>query len=111
MSELCRTETCGYDLSMAHTPPELEAMTEAELDDAIIGVSEIFSHYPAYFPVPFFVHLTKNGLSVELRKLSALPTQTLGARLRLFDESGEFYALAEITLCEDKPVLTPLKQF
>lgn len=111
MSALCRTETCGYDLSMAHTPTELEAMSEDDLDRAILPLSEIFARYPAYSPAPFFVHLTKNGLSVELRKLSGLPCQDEGARLRLFDEANEFYALAEITRREDKPVLAPLKQF
>jgi tRNA pseudouridine55 synthase len=111
MSALCRTETCGFDLSMAHTPEELEAMSEAELDAAILPLSEIFSHYPAYSPAPFFVHLTKNGLSVELRKLASLPCKGEGERLRLFDEAGAFYALAEITCREERLVLTPLKQF
>ena len=111
MSALCRTETRGYDLTRAYTPTELEAMSEKELDEAIIDVSEIFSKYPAYSPAPFFVHLTKNGLSVETKKLSALPISREGERVRLYDENGVFYALAEITLREDKPSLTPLRQF
>ncbi len=111
MSALCRTETCGYTLAQAHTPSELEAMSAAELDDAILPISEIFPNAPAYTPAPFFVHLTKNGLSVELRKLSALPCTREGERLRLFDEAGVFYALAEITRREGSLTLTPLKQF
>ena len=111
MSALCRTETCGYTLADAHTPSELEAMSEKELDSLILGVSEIFSKYPTYSPEPFFVHLTKNGLSVELRKLAGLPVRDEGARLRLLDGDGEFYALAEITRREDRLTLTPLKQF
>ena len=111
MSALCRTETCGYTLSDAHTPDELKEMSAEELDALIIPVSEVFSDLPAYSPAPFFVHLTKNGLSVDIRKLSALPCRGVGDRLRLFDESGSFYALAEITAKEDSTVLTPLKQF
>lgn len=111
MSALCRTETCGYTLAEAHTPSELEKMSESELDGAILTVSEIFSRYPAYSPEPFFVHLTKNGLSVELRKLAGLPLKGEGDRLRLFDGSGELYALAEITRQKDCLTLTPLKQF
>ena len=111
MSALCRTETCGYGLAKSFSPSQLEEMTEAELDRALLPLSEVFSRYPAYSPAPFFVHLTKNGLSVEIRKLASLPCHAEGERLRLFDEAGEFYALAEITEREGVLTLSPLKQF
>lgn len=112
MSALCRAETCGYDLSRAHTPEELQAMTDAERDAAIIPLSEMFGHYPAVTLAPFFIHLTRNGLGVDTKKLGHLPATQIGERLRLLDETGELYALAELTEGESgETLLRPIKHF
>lgn len=112
MSALCRAETCGYDLSHAHTLAELEAMTDGERDAAVIPLSEMFIRYPAVTLPPFFIHLTKNGLGVDTRKLGGLPVKGIGERLRLLDEAGDFYALAELALADDgTTLLKPIKHF
>ena len=111
MSELCRAEACGYTLEAAHTLDELAEMTPEELDAAIIPLEEIFRHYPTYSPAPFFVHLTKNGLAVDTRKLAGLSPVRAGARFRLLNEEGVFYALAEIAEEDGILALRPLKQF
>ncbi len=112
MSELCRTETSGLSLVDAHTPDELAEMSEEERNAVVIELDTVFSAYPVYTPHPFFIHLTKNGLSVASKKLNGLPVRELGDRVRLHDESGSLYALAALALSEEgEPVLRPLKQF
>lgn len=112
MSALCRAEACGYGLNEAHTLEALEAMDEGERLSAMIPLPEVFSCYPAVTLAPFFVHLTRNGLAVAVRKLGRLPISRAGERVRLFDEGGAFYALAELGEDETgEPVLRPIKHF
>ena len=112
MSALCRAEACGYGLADAHTLEQLEEMSEEERESLLIPLPDLFPAYPAVTLPPFFIHLTRNGLAVSLRKLGRLPISSLGERARLFDEGGDFYALAEVCRGEeDELVLRPIKHF
>ena len=114
MSTLTRTAACGYSLSDAATPDELERMTEKERDAHVIPTEELFPDAKKLSPDPFFVRLLRNGLRVETRKLG-LSDVPVGTRFRLMD-GGVFFALAEVREPsgeegETRAVLAPLRQF
>lgn len=114
MSTLTRTAACGYSLSDAATPDELERMTEKERDARVIPTEELFPDAKKLSPDPFFVRLLRNGLRVETRKLG-LSDVPVGTRFRLMD-GGVFFALAEVREPsgeegETRAVLAPLRQF
>lgn len=114
MSALTRTSACGFSLSDAATPDELEKMTEEERDARIIPTEALFPDAEKLSPDPFFVRLLRNGLRVETRKLG-IADAPLGTRFRLYD-GDVFFALAEVREPngeegETRAVLAPLRQF
>ena len=114
MSALTRTSACGFSLSDAAAPDELEQMTEEERAARIIPTENLFPDAEKLSPDPFFVRLLRNGLRVETRKLG-IADAPLGTRFRLYD-GDVFFALAEVREPngedgETRAALAPLRQF
>lgn len=111
MYALCRMEAGGFPLSRTRKLAEWEALSPEERQAAVIPVSAVFSACPALTLSPFFTHLAQNGQPLSLRKLGL--TAACGARYRLYDPEGRFFALAEVVEqgIDGLPALKPIRQF
>lgn len=108
MKTLRRASCAGFTLDGAHTLEEIENMTEEERDALIIPTENIFPELEKITLVPFFARLARCGAPIYLKKIKL--SAELGARVRLYDESG-FFALGEVRECEEGLAIKPIKQF
>ena len=98
MAALERIEACGFRLSEAVSLPELEAMSPGERAAQLRPVERLFEGLPAIRLPAFYERLFRSGCAVALSKLRADPPA--GARLRVCDAAGRFFALGEVVLAD-----------
>lgn len=108
METLCRAEASGFTLSEAHTLEELEAMSAAEREAALLPVETVFMKHEAVVLPPFFARLAKNGLPIYQKKIGKDFAE--GTYLRMCDAEG-FFALGRVEMCEEGVAIVPQKQF
>ena len=109
MAALERGEACGFDLSMAHTVEELDAMTPEGRLEMLIPTESLFADLPQVHLSPFFEKLSRSGCEIYLKKLGlSLP---LGTRVSLCDENGTFFALGEVGEFRDGVAVKAIKMF
>jgi len=107
MASLRRTAAGGFSLSDAVTLAALDDMTEAERQQCLRPVEELFSACPILRLPPFFARLAEAGNEIYLRKLGL--TLALGERVRLYDTS--FFSLGEVREYPNGPAVKPIKKF
>lgn len=106
MASLRRTAASGYGLSDCHTLDELAALDISARVACLLPVETLFADLEA-LPLPaFFTRLCRNGCEVYLKKLGLDGRYPSGARLRLYDDRGLFFALGEVL---DYPSGTAIK--
>lgn len=93
MASLRRMSVGHFMLSQAHTVDELEAMSPAERRTLLIPTEQLFSDLPALRLVAFHEKLIRSGCAVAQKKLKT--DLAPGARVRLCNEAGAFFALGE----------------
>ncbi|MBQ9468153.1 MAG: tRNA pseudouridine(55) synthase TruB [Clostridia bacterium] len=108
MAALRRTACGAFTVDDAHTPEELERMTEAERFSVLRPTEELFSDLPELSLPPFQRKLCASGCAISLKKLGADFPE--GALLRLYG-GGKFFALGKVGLCENGPAVKAVKQF
>ena len=108
METLCRAEASGFTLAEAHTLEELEAMSEAEREAAVLPVETVFMKHEAVVLPPFFARLAKNGLPIYQKKIGKSFAE--GTYLRMCDADG-FFALGRVLPREEEMAIVPQKQF
>ena len=109
MASLCRNETGGFALEQAHTLEKLEEMTAEERLACLLPVESLFADLPPLRLSSFFEKLIRGGCAVLQKKLGcAVPP---GARLRLLNETGEFFALGEAIENEEGIAVKAVKTF
>jgi tRNA pseudouridine55 synthase len=109
MSALCRTEACGFSIDQAHTTDALEGMTPQERESLLIPIEALFSSLPSVRLSPFFEKLCRSGCEIYQKKIGvSLP---LGTRVRICDESGEFFALGEVKEFDNGMAIKAIKTF
>ncbi len=108
MASLTRASAANFPLSDCHTLGELENMTEAERDRAVIPVEHLFSSAPRVDIQAFYARLMHNGQAILLSKLRV--SHPVGTRLRLHDAPG-FFALGEVVDTPDGPAAKPIILF
>ena len=108
MKTLRRASSAGFTLNNAHTPEEIEKMSEEEREALIIPVEKIFEELMKITLPPFFARLARCGAPIYQRKLGL--SLEIGRRVTLFDEKG-FFALGEVEECEEGTAIKPIKQF
>lgn len=93
MASLCRSEVAAFTLAQSHTVAELETLSPAERLALLIPTAELFGDLPELRLGAFHEKLLRSGCAVAERKLRVdLPA---GARVRLSDAAGRFFALGE----------------
>lgn len=108
MKALCRASASGFSLSEAHTLSELEAMTDAEREAAVLPIEYIFREWREVTLPDFFARLAHSGLEIYLKKIGICAE--VGERVRLSDGAG-FFALGEVREFESGLAIKPIKQF
>ncbi len=94
MSSLVRTEACGFSMDTAHTIDDLESMTDEERRSCLIPTESLFADLSALSLPAFYERLCRSGCEIYCKKLGVdLP---IGARVRLCDAKGGFFALGEV---------------
>ena len=109
MASLERGEACGFDLSMAHTIEEIEALSPEERIDLLIPTERLFENLPQIRLSAFFEKLSRSGCEIYLKKLGL--DFPLGTRVTLCDANGTFYALGEVGEFRDGIAVKAIKLF
>jgi tRNA pseudouridine55 synthase len=109
MAALRRVETGEFSLANSVTLEQLEAMDEEARYALLMPIEALFNDLPAVKLPAFYEKLCRSGCEIYRKKISVdLP---LGARVRLCDAKGQFFALGEVREYPDGPAVKPLKQF
>ncbi len=109
MAALERREACGFSIGQAHTVDELEAMSPAERDALLLSVESLFAPLPALQLPAFYERLFRSGCAISLKKLKA--EHPIGARLRICDAGGGFFALGEVIEEDGQAAVKSVKLF
>ena len=109
MAALERGEACGFDLSMAHTLEEIEAMTEEERLHLLIPTERLFADLPTVRLSAFFEKLSRSGCEIYLKKLGL--SFPLGTRVSMCDQGGAFFALGEVGEFKGGVAVKAIKMF
>ena len=109
MAALERSEACGFDLSLAHTTEELEALSDEERLNLLIPTEKLFSNLPKIQLSAFFEKLCRSGCEIYLKKLGL--NFPLGTRVSLCDANGIFFALGEVGEFHDGIAVKAIKMF
>jgi tRNA U55 pseudouridine synthase TruB len=96
---------------MSHTLEELEGMSEDELGGILIPTEELFAEYPKISISPFYTRLAQNGAEIYLSRAGIKEALNEGDRVRMADESGEFFALGETRQYPSGLAMKPIKFF
>ena len=111
MSALERRNAGSFSLDMSHTLEELEDMGEEELGGVLIPTEELFAGYPKISIPSFYTRLAQNGAEIYLSRAKIKEKLCEGDRVRMADESGEFFALGETRAFPSGLAIKPIKFF
>ncbi len=109
MAALSRTCASGYGMELAHTLTELENMSEEERISLVLPTEEIFKKLPDVRLPAFFARLARSGQQIYLFKIGY--KLDVGTRVRLYDDTGSFFAVGEVEMFEDGAAIKPIRQF
>ena len=109
MATLRRTEAGGFPITDCVTLEELEAMEIEDRVKRLRPVEELFSDLEALNLPDFYRTLCRNGCEIYLKKLGV--SFPVGARLRLHDAAGQFFALGEVGEYENGIAVKAIKIF
>ena len=109
MAALERTEACGITLSECHTLDEVEGMSECERDGLLLPTERLFEELEIVKLPAFFEKLFRDGCPIYQRKIKT--NIELGARVRIANEKGEFFALGEAAERDGDIVIKSVKIF
>ncbi len=104
MTELERTKSSVFDIDMAHTLDELKALAEENnLENALVPVDYVFSHYPKI--------IVNETVKKRLCNGAFCTVTNPPATYRVYGGDGEFLCVAEVKAGEDKNVIKVVKSF
>ena len=109
MAALRRTEAVGFSIRDCVTLEALEGMEPTERPTLLKPVEGLFSDLPAVHLPDFYRTLCRNGCEIYQKKLGT--DFPVGARVRLCDSRGEFFALGEVGEFEDGTAVKAIKLF
>ena len=109
MATLERTAAGGYSLDSAHSISELEEMSEEDRLSVLLPVESLFSELPEIKLPSFYEKLSRNGCEIYQKKLHT--NISIGTRVRMCNENGEFYALGEVFDYENGSAIKSIKLF
>ena len=109
MAELERREAGGFEIENSYTVSELEAMPEEERTALIIPTEQLFATLGEVRLEEFYEKLSRNGCEIYQRKIKS--NIEVGARVRMLNKKGEFYALGEVRMYEEGSAIKAIKLF
>lgn len=109
MTELERREAGGFSIEDSHTVEEIEALDEKERFDLLVPTEKLFSSLEEVRLPMFYEKLSRNGCEIYQKKIKT--SFSIGKRVRMLTESGEFYALGEVREYEDGTAIKAIKLF
>ncbi len=110
MASLERSSACGFSIDEAHTIEEIEELSAEARLALLRPVEEIFSELEAVKLPAFYEKLFRSGCEIYLKKVK-LPEFPEGARLRVLDSNGNFFALGEVRSYENGLAVKSIKLF
>lgn len=109
METLRRDEACGIRLSQAYDLETLDMMDEAQRMGALMDTEVLFEDLQVIRLVRFYEKLFRDGCPIYQSKIRVnIP---VGARVRVYDETGEFFALGESVERDGEAVVRSIKIF
>lgn len=109
MASLRRTHTGDFSLDDCTTAKELEALDDAARAARLLPTEQLFADLPAV-PLPaFYEKLCRSGCEIYQKKIGT--EHARGARVRLCNEQGEFFALGEVREYENGMAIKSIKMF
>ena len=109
MAALCRTLAGGFSIEGSHTLEELEALTLEERLSLLMPTESLFYDLSSVALPAFYEKLCRNGCEIYLSKLRS--SLTVGQRVRLCSQSGDFFALGEVREYPDGLAIKAIKLF
>ncbi|MBE6583778.1 MAG: tRNA pseudouridine(55) synthase TruB [Ruminococcaceae bacterium] len=109
MASLERLEACGIRLDECHTLEDLDGLTDQALKDALLPTERLFSDLSAVSLPEFFGKLFRDGCPIYQKKIKT--SFEVGARVRVCDVNGKFFALGEIVEREEGSAIKSVKLF
>ena len=109
MATLCRSRAGEFKLSESHTLEELEALTLDARHALLRPTESLFSSLPEVRLPAFYEKLSRSGCEIYQKKIKT--AYSVGQRVRLCSERGEFYALGEVKEYENGTAIKSIKLF
>ena len=109
MAALRRTETGGFTLEECITPEALETLSEEERLQRLIPTEALFADLPAVNLPAFYEKLCRSGCEIYQKKINT--DHPVGARVRICNAAGEFFALGEVREFENGSAIKGIKYF
>ena len=109
MAALKRVEACGIGIAECYSLDELEAMGNDERQRALMPTERLFSELSCVRLSAFFEKLFRDGCPIYQKKIRT--SFEVGARVRVCDEMGGFFALGEVVDREDGSAVKSVKIF
>ena len=109
MTKLERTETGSFNIKDSHTIDDLEKMSYEERIDKLIPTDSLFLEAEALTLSGFYLRLFKSGCEIYQNKIKT--SYPVDAFLRIYDESGDFLALAQVKEFEQGTAIKSIKFF
>ena len=109
MAALCRTLAGGFSIENSHTLEELEALTLEERLSLLMPTESLFYDLSSVVLPAFYEKICRNGCEIYLSKLRI--SLTVGQRVRLRSQSGDFFALGEVREYPDGLAIKAIKLF
>ncbi len=109
MSSLQRVAAGDFTLEQGYTVEELKDMSIEQRYALLLPTEQLFADCAAVCLPAFYEKLCRNGCEIYLKKLKY--TLPVGARVRICDEGGRFFALGEVREYADGPAVKAIKSF
>ncbi len=109
MTNLCRTEACGFSLAQCFDFEAVAAFCHTgTLEEHLIPIDQLFSTYPALYLSEKQSKQYRNGVKIPLTQLSDLQGEAC-LPLRVYDAQRSFLGLGKVDQEDD--VLRVMKNF
>ncbi|MBE6580659.1 MAG: tRNA pseudouridine(55) synthase TruB [Ruminococcaceae bacterium] len=109
MAALCRTKTGDFALDDCYTLEALEQMDAAAREACLLPTERLFDDLTPVCLPPFFEKLARSGCEIYQSKIKT--AHPVGARVRLCDERGSFFAIGEVRTYEGGTAIKAVKTF
>ena len=109
MASLRRLGAGGFDIANAVTLEQLEQMSPDEREKILLPIESLFDTLPAVCLPEFFEKLCRSGCEIYQKKIRT--SLQSGARVRLCDANGHFFALGQVGDYPDGSAIKSIKMF